>query len=608
MKEEEARIYVAGNPDLYPLEYYDPESQTYQGAIPTFLQRFAQEYGYDLCYYQPGAEDRRDGWAENRQVDLISGCTENSFYNHTEGEPLVLFSTLTEGEEIAYLLYFTDVAPSQFQADLREYAARSSQAEWTGALLKAVETQPAQQSFPLALVISLGMVAALLLSVLLVSIRRFRRSRRRWEQARTIDAETGLYTLAYLEDAIARLVSDQTRILYYLVYFHLDLDHLGHLGGPEQAEAFFRHAVETLRQEAVPGDILVRGAEGALIVLRESPREENVEEWVRTALAGIRKFSFAGGVLRQCDAVAGIYPMRTAYCSLDQMVFHARQCALVACREEMDCRICGTEQYSSCLERWRLLEEFEQGIAQGEFQLYLQFFVDARTFQVMGGEALSRWNHPQRKFLTPDSYIPLLEKEERISRLDFYGLEQTCGFLEDLDRHQIRNFFISCNFSRKTFSSADFAERCAQVLERYHFTRHLLIFEVTENGQLNYAEGEQMLQNIVAVRSLGVRVIFDDFGMGFSSFHDLQEYPMDGLKLDKQLVDNMWTEQGRIILNALVETGHRMGLTILAEGVEDDDQISTLQELNCDVLQGFRFFIPLPAEEAKARILERIQE
>ena len=112
-----------------------------------------------------------------------------------------------------------------------------------------------------------------------------------------------------------------------------------------------------------------------------------------------------------------------------------------------------------------------------------------------------------------------------------------------------------------------------------------------------------MLRNITQIRSLGVRIMFDDFGMGYSTFHDLQEYPMDGLKLDKCLVDNMWTERGRIILNGLVHTGHAMGLTVLAEGVEEDRQVEELRRLHCDVLQGFRFSVPLPAPAAEEKIL-----
>ena len=100
-----------------------------------------------------------------------------------------------------------------------------------------------------------------------------------------------------------------------------------------------------------------------------------------------------------------------------------------------------------------------------------------------------------------------------------------------------------------------------------------------------------------------MRVIFDDFGAGFTSFYDLQTYPIDGLKLDKELVDNMETERGKLILRALVDVGHRMGLTILAEGVENEAQIQTLRALHCDAFQGFRFSVPLPEEEARRRIL-----
>ena len=121
----------------------------------------------------------------------------------------------------------------------------------------------------------------------------------------------------------------------------------------------------------------------------------------------------------------------------------------------------------------------------------------------------------------------------------------------------------------------DFAQRCIQIVQRYQFPPKLLILEVTESQSMSPAEQEQLRENIEAVRAQGMRVIFDDFGAGFSSFRDLQSYPMDGLKLDKELVDHMDTDQGRIILRALVEAGHRMGFTILAEGVENDSQIDT---------------------------------
>ena len=96
-----------------------------------------------------------------------------------------------------------------------------------------------------------------------------------------------------------------------------------------------------------------------------------------------------------------------------------------------------------------------RGLEREEFQLCLQFFVDARTFRIVGGETLSRWKHPRLGLLGPDRYIPDLRGDGRISALDLFGLERTCAFLEDLDRQGIRDFFLSCNFSRRTFAAPD---------------------------------------------------------------------------------------------------------------------------------------------------------
>ena len=599
MQTGEKIIYVAGNPELYPLEYYDPESQSYQGAIPAFLAQFAQEYGYDLRYLQPGTKDQRENFAENQQVDLISGCEGESRYSHTVGEPLVLFYSGTEGEEVCQL-YLTWVAPEQFQSDLREYVAQTSQAEWTGAILQAVGEAPAQQ-LPVGVLWGAGVLFLLLLAGLTVSLIRLRQERKRKKQAGQIDPETGLGTQAALEQAFSRLAQDQSRRFYSLFYFHLDLDRIGALWGRDRALSLLRHAAQHLRQTAERPDILTRSG-GELIVLKRAVDKERAEQWAAAAVEQIRA-SFAGKLNDQ-DVSAGVYPLETEFQDLDHTLFYARQCALDAGKEGSGCQLCGTEQFRALRERWQLLKDFEQGLEREEFQLYLQFFVDAENFWVVGGEALSRWRHPRLGFLNPGRYIALLEGSGRIGDLDFYGLERACRFLDDLERQQVRDFFISCNFARKTFCAPDFAQRCIQVIQRHSFTRKLLILEVTETQQLNSIETAQMLQNIKEIRAYGARVIFDDFGVGFSTFHDLQDYPMDGLKLDKELVDNMWTEKGGIILNALVETGHRIGMTILAEGVEEERQIEVLQRLHCDVIQGFRFSVPLPEAEARKRILE----
>ena len=594
-----AIIYVAGNPDLYPVEYYDPESQSYQGAIPEFLAGFARAYGYELRYLQPGGEDCRAQLAENQQVDLISGCLAGERYAHTSGEPVLLFAGGEDSGQSVYALFLTQLAPARFQSELRECAAQTTQAQWTGAILQAAgEAAPAR--LPAGVLAGAGLVTLALLAALIVSLVRLRRERRRTIQRSQTDPETGLGTADALEEAFSRVARDQSRRLYCLVCLHLELDQVGRLWGYERARQLLLQGAQALRQAAESGDVSARCGPD-LLVLKRIPEPQQAVQWAQRVLEQLRSACPDG--LRPQDAAAGVYPLSSVFTDLGHALFHARQCAQAACREGCGSRLCGTQQCEQCRGRWKLLDDFSKALERDEFQIYLQFFVDAATFRVVGGETLSRWYHPGFGLLNPIRYIPLLEETGQIEQLDLYGLEKACAFLEELGQHQIQDFFLSCNFARKTFCAPDFARRCVQVVERYSFPRKLLILEITESQQMDRAETEIMRRNIQQIRESGMRVIFDDFGVGFSSFHDLQTYPMDGLKLDKELVDNMHSEKGRLILHTLVDAGHRMGLTILAEGVEDEGQIETLRRLHCDAFQGFRFSVPLPEAEARRRVL-----
>ena len=588
-----AIIYVAGNPDLYPMEYYDPESETYQGAIPYFLAAFAKEYGYDLRYFQPGSEDRRAELAENQQVDLISGCEARDRYDHSAGEPLILFESEAGGENAAYTLFLTQVSPSQFQADLREYAGRTPQEEWAGAILQSVDIEP-QQVHP-GWLWGTGLVILALLLALVLTLLRLRKRKREMAPKHSEDS---LDSLDALKETFANTAGSPIRSSYALVCIHLDLDQIGRLWGYERARELFHHGALILRKEA-GGDILAScGAD--LLILRRAADTQEAVRWADHVVQEIRgTFSVE---LRFQDLAAGVYPLAAASHDFDHTLFHARQCARAACREDRSSRLCGTDQCRFCQERWNLLDDFFKALERNEFQLYVQFFVHAGTFRIVGGEALSRWYHPKFGLLSPARYIPLLEETGQIEKLDLLGMKMACEFLEELGRYQISDFFLSCNFSRKTFSKPDFAQRCVQVVRHYTFPPKLLILEITESQPMGQVEMERLRQNIQEIRESGMRVIFDDFGVGFSSFHDLQSCPMDGLKLDKELVDHMQTEKGKIILNALVEIGHRMGLTILVEGVEREEQISMLRDLHCDAFQGFRFAVPLPELEARKRI------
>lgn len=593
-------IYVAGDPDGFPMEYYDPDSRDFQGVLPALLRRFAQEYDYEVAYYEPEESDRRLSLAEQQQVDLVSGRLEDAV-PHTTGKPLLIFSAEVGGETVEYGLWVTDVAPAQLGTELGAFLNGISQADRDGLLLESVqEAQPHSQSVLTFAAGGVVLTAVLLMAVLILSVRRFRRRIKQYELEREVDPETRLGNLVWLRRRFSADISHRTRMLYSLYYIQVDVDHLS---GRETTGDILSGIAEVLKDYAAGGDLLARVSEDGFVLLRSDQTGAVPEMWVPEALDRIRALPQAAD--EGLTVGAGVCPLREEDWDLGDLLFRARMCARASCAEQEDFRICLVEQEQQIQEERRFRLDARRGLERREFQLYLQSFVSAADGRIVGAEALTRWNHPERGFLMPDCFIPQMERDGLITSLDHDTLKRACDFLEDLWQAGVEDFFLSCNFSRSSFSAHDFVARCSAVLEGYHFSRELLIFEMTES--ILPHEEQQVMKNVSALKDLGVRLALDDFGTGFTSFYDLQEYPIDAIKLDKALVDHLGTPKGMTIAESMIRTGHALGLTVLAEGVENDEQARILRDMGCDVFQGFHFSYPVPAWDARAKILQNYQ-
>ncbi len=591
--DERVLIYVAGNPELYPLEYYDPESGTYRGAIPELLADFAQREGCELVYYEPGPDDRREALSGNLQADVISGVTGAESFENT-----VSSLTLFETNDVSYGLAFTESAPESFISALTAYAEARTTGDVTEELLAAVAVPSAGNGHALPAILTLAAALCAALAALAIV---WRKGKKRVTAARVeldTDPSTGLYNQFGFEKVFNSTVNDNNRALYCMLCFHFELGHIERVGGPGEIPRFQRFAAEALKRWVSGDDIMALGSNGDFFILRQSESPQAARDWAIRVREEMRAYECAGATLNLRDISVGVFPLASREYDYESILYHARQCAISAGYNDMKAKVCGAGQCHICEEERELLADLERGLQNREFQLSLQFFVSAKDFHITGGEALSRWMHPKRGLLSADRFIPLLEREGRIDKLDFYILERACEFLQKLGEVRSEDFFISCNFSRRSFSKPGIKDQCREIIERYNFPHRELIIEITESGDIRPEEAEQMRENILAVRSLGVQVMFDDFGMGYATFHDLQVYPMDGLKLDKSLVDCMNTRQGQTIMEGIVRTGHNLGLVILAEGVEEEWQVEKLQKLNCDILQGYLFYVPLPAAEA----------
>lgn len=249
-------------------------------------------------------------------------------------------------------------------------------------------------------------------------------------------------------------------------------------------------------------------------------------------------------------------------------------------------------QMNAALMDKRMLEgELREGIPRGELVLHFQprFKVDGAT--VASVEALVRWQHPRLGLLRPDRFIALAEESDLIVLLGNWVLREACARARDWPQPVM----VSVNMSPAQFSRSDVVRDVGDALRATGLPAHRLELEITENVMLNDVEGA--LHTMNALKELGVRLNMDDFGTGYSSLGYLRTYPFDSIKIDKRFVQSLGKSgSDRSVVQAIINLGNAMGMTVTAEGVETAEQLALLSDDQCHEVQGFLLSKPVENE------------
>lgn len=244
----------------------------------------------------------------------------------------------------------------------------------------------------------------------------------------------------------------------------------------------------------------------------------------------------------------------------------------------------------------QLTDAMETAIAEKQFAVYLQPKYDLQHNRLAGAEALVRWIHPEWGFLSPGEFIPLFEKNGFIPRLDEYVWEQTCALLRQWQEQGEHLLPVSVNVSRADMYLSDLPDTLEGLTKQYEIDPAYLHLEVTETA---YAENPgQIVSTVAELRKRGFVVELDDFGSGYSSLSMLSEMAVDILKLDMRFIrSELAKSPEQSILNDVVAMAHRMGLQVVAEGMETREQMNRLQVVGCDYGQGYFLAKPMPVPE-----------
>jgi len=243
-----------------------------------------------------------------------------------------------------------------------------------------------------------------------------------------------------------------------------------------------------------------------------------------------------------------------------------------------------------------LLGELDSAIREQVFEPFYQPIVDCKTGKVVSAEALVRWNHPTKGILYPNAFIPILEKKELVSELDFLMAEKVSTFLISRNETHKAIVPVSVNLSRIDLYDNHLMERLKEIVLAAESGNVQYRFELTESAYESLPE--ETVKMLTEFRKHGAKILLDDFGTGFSALNMITDYEFDFIKLDMSFTKKIETsEKVRGVVRSLIEMAHKLDLKVIMEGVENKEQLDILQGFGCDQIQGFYFYKPMPEKE-----------
>ena len=235
----------------------------------------------------------------------------------------------------------------------------------------------------------------------------------------------------------------------------------------------------------------------------------------------------------------------------------------------------------------RLLKKIEKGFKNNEFKMHLQFIIDNKTKKIASAEALSRWESSCGEIIFPGAYIGLMEKSGIIVKFDYYMFDKVCEKLSEWKNSVFDELTISCNITRITISEKDFIEKIKKIADKYDFDRSKLLIEITEDSIEKNRDVAKV--NINDTKALGFSIALDDIGSGYATLSSLGDYPVDIVKIDRNILLQTETDEGKKVFFDIITKVHELGMKAVCEGVETEEQNTFVSESDCDYIQGWYY-------------------
>ena len=432
------------------------------------------------------------------------------------------------------------------------------------------------------------------------------------------DDLTGLYNRAAFNKEMQRVLKLHERMNIPVAVLFMDLDgfkrindSLGHYAGDQLLRGFAKRLSAHLRTSDLmysdlPPTIARLGGDEFTLMLSGLKRREDAAI-VAQRIIDFLKYPF----MLEAETDETVTTLKEVYVttSIGISVFPEDGSSLVELQKNADPAMYAAKQSgknvyhfyrdsmnSDAHAQLQMETLLRKALENGEFSLAYQPQIDIKDNRIVGAEALLRWQNDELGNVSPAQFIPTAEETGLIAPIGEWVLEQACAQLANWRQQGIDDLKLAVNLSGIQFRQSGFAERVSAVLERHAITANNLELELTESMLME--EIEQAISTMKALKKMGLKLSVDDFGTGYSSLSYLKRFPIDTLKIDRSFVNEIGiNSSGEAIIKAIIAMGQSLGLRLVAEGVEQLNQLQYLALQSCEVVQGYYFSKPLFAKE-----------
>lgn len=415
------------------------------------------------------------------------------------------------------------------------------------------------------------------------------------------DPLTGLPNRLLFQDRIQQAIALANRTDHKFAVFFMDLDNFKIINdtmGHEAGDELLRNVAERLSTIERETDTVARlgGDEFAFIISEITSTQDGVNFAQRLNKLLKKPIIIHGNNVHMGSSIGvTIYPDDA---SNSEELLRNADIAMYQAKDNGRNTTCFfTKEMNAKLQKNKeVLTDLTESLTQNHFKLYYQPLLTIDNKMLVGAEALIRWHHPVKGFISPAKFITIAEQSGLINQLGDWVLTQACREVKNFIKAGISDFKVAINISPVQFRRKDFLEHTLTILKNQQVSPHFIELEITEGAVMDNVV--QAIETMQSLHDAGFQLAMDDFGTGYSSLSYLKRFPIQKVKIDRSFISDLENdEDSKSITRAIIQMSHSLGLKVLAEGVETKDQLEYLHDENCDYVQGYYTGRPMPASD-----------